>query len=78
VAGPRRADALDILDVAAVQVLDDPLRAVLAVQLLVEAEFESLCRRRRRREADDVARNLPADSSAGIRAAGSRREFPAP
>ena len=40
--GPRRADALDVLDVAAVQVLDDPLGAVLAVQQLVEAELQAL------------------------------------
>ena len=41
-ARPRRADALDVLDVAPVQVLDDALRAVLAVQQLIEAELQAL------------------------------------
>ena len=40
--GPGRADALDVLDVAAVQVLNDALRAILAVQQLIESEFQAL------------------------------------
>ena len=38
----RRADALDVLDIAPVEILDDALRAVLAVQQLIVAELQTL------------------------------------
>ena len=37
----RRADAFDIFDVAAERILNDALRAVLAVQQLLVAELQS-------------------------------------
>ena len=40
--GPRRANAFDVLDVAPVQVLNDALGAVIAVQQLIEAELQAL------------------------------------
>ena len=39
---PRRADAFDILDIAPVQILNDALRAVVAVQQLIVAELQAL------------------------------------
>ena len=39
---PRRADALDVLDIASVQILNDALGAVIAVQQLIVAEFQPL------------------------------------
>jgi hypothetical protein len=55
----RRADALDIFDIAAERILDDALRAVFAVQQLVEAKLQSfLALVVHRGESDHMRRHL--------------------